>query len=104
MDGQRSRTPRPRPRGALAGLWLPTACLLLGPGCVHPSAMTASRDAAAQAVPEEENKDSPRHPPHASTCVALGDLHARVAAGSPTQQDQIRQQACRAYQEALKID
>ncbi|HEV3257521.1 MAG TPA: tetratricopeptide repeat protein [Gemmataceae bacterium] len=107
MDGPCCRVPTIRARRALAaGCWLPAGCLLLGLGCIHQSAVTTT-EGAGQPVPLEEAKDEPRHTPHASTCVAFGDLHSKVAADArktPMQQDQIRQQACKDYQQALKID
>jgi len=99
MDGQRRRA-------FAARFWFPAACLLLGQGCVHQSALTATTEAAGQPVLDEA-KDLPRHTPQAATCVAFGDLHTKVAADAhlpPMRQDEIRHQACKDYRQALKID
>jgi len=100
MDGRCLRR-----RKAAYRLLPPAFGLLFGLGCVHQSAVTS--DAVGQSVPLEDAKSLPRHEPHAATCVAFGDLHAQVAEDPhrpPMEQDQIRQQACKDYQQALKID
>jgi tetratricopeptide (TPR) repeat protein len=51
--------------------------------------------------------DGPKRQPLASTCVAFGDYSVRAAAdpkASPAQQEHLRDQARRAYQQALQVD
>jgi tetratricopeptide (TPR) repeat protein len=65
-----------------------------------PTAVTAS------AKPENIDPDAMKRPPKPETFVAFGDFSAREAEGAttPAEQEQLRDRARKAYQEALKID
>jgi Tfp pilus assembly protein PilF len=59
------------------------------------------------AVELTKEKELPPLKPHASTCVALGDVHAQEANDAscpPLRQEALRDRARRAYQQALEID
>jgi tetratricopeptide (TPR) repeat protein len=57
--------------------------------------------------PKAASKDLPKRQPKASTCVAMGQTSERAAEGpnrTPFEQQQLREQARRAYQQALRTD
>jgi tetratricopeptide (TPR) repeat protein len=60
----------------------------------------------ASAKPETLDPDAMKRPPKPETFVAYGDFSAREADGATTaaEQEQLRDRARKAYQEALKID
>jgi tetratricopeptide (TPR) repeat protein len=83
--------------------------LLIGSfGCVHNPTIpmvTADEPVTANA-PKDEGPVTMRQP-KPSTCVALGNFNEQSAADprrSPAEQEQLRERARRAYQQALKID
>jgi tetratricopeptide (TPR) repeat protein len=83
-------------------LGLVTTCF----GCVHTD-VPATSPGEPVAVKIRKAPDLPKKQPLPSTCVALGDVRARTALDPkcPTaDQERLRDEARRAYQQALDID
>ena len=77
-------------------------------GCV-PQATLQQVAAPPSPVAAEKARDTdgPKRTPKPATCVAFGNFMEREAAqkkGAPLEQERMRDQARRAYQEALQID
>jgi tetratricopeptide (TPR) repeat protein len=77
-------------------------------GCVFKKSQSVLPTPESLAMEEVgRERKLPKRPPHASTCVAYGDF-ARQEADSttrtPVEQDFMREQARKAYQQALEID
>jgi tetratricopeptide (TPR) repeat protein len=88
-----------------------TVCVLgLAVGCSHQtgSVPTAAATAAPAPAPKPEafDPEAIKRPPKPETFVAFGDFSAREADATqvPAEQEQLRDRARRAYQEALKTD
>src|SRR5437763_8981115 len=89
------------------GYWVLGLGLLLGGfGCAHQT--TSLPPGAAPALAEvSKEKPLPKREPQPSTLVSYGNLYERTSAEpkySPAERDQLRDQARRSYQQALKID
>jgi tetratricopeptide (TPR) repeat protein len=84
--------------------------LLSSAGCTHHAATvpSAATPATVNAAPRSDNldPDALKRQPKPETFVAFGDFSAREAAAAttPAEQEQYRDRARRAYQEALKAD
>jgi tetratricopeptide (TPR) repeat protein len=85
--------------------------ITLGVGCAHLPSLPPT--AAADPPPVQVAKEStePKRQPLPATCVAFGDFNESLAEsvgadpkGSPADRERYRDQARRAYQQALKID
>jgi tetratricopeptide (TPR) repeat protein len=79
--------------------------LALLAGCSHHAA-TVPNAVAAAPKSQPLNPEALKRTPKPETFVAYGDFSAREAAAAtaPAEQEQLRERARRAYQEALKID
>lgn len=79
-----------------------------GSGCVTTKTTGGSGSSPADPVPYQAKKPLPPRIPKASTCAAFGDFRAKQAATEPnvpdTERERYRDQARRAYQQALQID
>lgn len=80
-------------------------------GCSHqaasvPQAAAKPTPVAAAPKPETYDPEAMKRAPKPETFVAYGDYAAREAAGAqtPAEQEQVRERARKAYQEALKLD
>lgn len=90
--------------------------LLGGAAGCNPKALWSSRPAevkaekpppAAEALKVRKQKDPPKRKPKADTCVKFGDFRMReslVAGKTEMEQRKYRDEARKAYQQALKID
>jgi tetratricopeptide (TPR) repeat protein len=93
------------------GLWLALG-LWGAAGCRHADPSTASTAPAAvppDAVVTRKVADGPKKLPRADTCVRYGDYRAGEASASnsnysPSQREKLRDDARKAYQEALQVD
>jgi tetratricopeptide (TPR) repeat protein len=79
-------------------------------GCLHPST-TSTTTARVTTIPPdaviEKEKPSPVHPPQPASCVAAGNFYAQEANNKDrgtNQQEQLRETARKAYQQALALD
>lgn len=85
------------------------ACLagsLSGTGCFPQATVPLAANGTPMAKVEPENS-RPKRSPKAATCVAFGDFRASTATEpgrSPSEREQLREQARRAYQQALETD
>ena len=87
-------------------LWLLTGAL----GCAHDRGAAPVQETAPPPVasrPSKPDDDKPKRAPHAETCVQAGNFFAGEASArgkDTTAQEQLRDRARRAYQQALTLD
>ncbi len=78
-----------------------------GLGCAHDTAITVKPSQQVSAAEIRKEPDLPKRQPKAATCVAYAVFSERSAADgrcSPADQERLRDQARRAYQQALQIE
>jgi tetratricopeptide (TPR) repeat protein len=76
-------------------------------GCTHQTGLPLTPDDKITAADIKKAPELPKRPPLPSTCVALARFSERSAADpkcSPADQTRLRDQARRAYQQALDLD
>jgi tetratricopeptide (TPR) repeat protein len=110
MDRLRGPDQRPNTKALLTGAIRSFSliyCLVMAWGCAHVQNQGPDQATPQVAAKTQKEIDLPKRTPQASTCVAFGSFNAELASkpGLPlAQQEQMREQARRAYQQALKID
>src|SRR5215831_18528640 len=92
-------------RTLLPACALLTCCL----GCTHQTTNSIATSTPAVATKDKEKKvaDLPKRQPLPATCVAFGAFRESLAADprrTPVEQQQLRDEARRAYQQALNSD
>ena len=76
-------------------------------GCSHQQGSVTQQQQSAEPPRAASHKDEPKHDLQPSTCIALGQTSehsADMPGRSPNDQQHLREQARRAYQQALKMD
>src|SRR5947208_4418368 len=76
-------------------------------GCLNHQVLPVTSLPEATAANVHKERDLPKRKPQASTCVAFGNFTERAAAepNRPvSERDRLREQARKAYQQALEID
>ena len=76
-------------------------------GCTHETIPLAPGTPIPATAKIEKESDLPKRKPQAATCVAFGNFREQEALAperSPLEQQQLREQARKAYQQALEID
>jgi tetratricopeptide (TPR) repeat protein len=89
--------------------WLVLALAVAGAavGCVHQSGMPLTADDKVNPADIKKAPEAPKRPPLPSTCVALAHFNERSAADPKcpaAEQTRLRDQARRAYQQALELE
>jgi tetratricopeptide (TPR) repeat protein len=75
-------------------------------GCAHDANLLTVRQEQAQ-VEAAHDAEQPKRQPHASTCVTFGSFNERSANDprcTPEQRERLRDEAVKAYQQALKLE
>jgi tetratricopeptide (TPR) repeat protein len=109
MDDRNSRAHgKSQLRGSFAWQCLfPAAGMLLTLGCVAQRDLPATKETNPPVAAVDRNHPQPMRMPHSSTCVAFADFRVKAALDpkrSPGEKEQMRDEARRAYQQALKIE
>jgi tetratricopeptide (TPR) repeat protein len=87
---------------------MPALSLLAGcVGCLGHTVTPWTSAPEATAANVQKERELPKRAPHASTCLTFGNFAERMAAEpnrNPSERDRLRDQARRAYQQALEIE
>src|SRR5437588_5772602 len=76
-------------------------------GCDHSSSVPLAPQPVVSAANIKKEPELPKRRPQAATCVAFAEMNAKAAdeeGRAPLDQEQLRNQARKAYQQALDID